>query len=179
MTLPTLFPNHCDQAFWQLVEVVHIPQKFTNHRRITGGDPTRAEDNPCVIIRRLSAMTSVRHNQETNNPPHNCQVHHIGCICVLPDAPLGLPIPRILMLNILTLTVTDKGVQKSRPNNQTSESYTSKYIPPHIQAEKHTSEHSYRPTGCRRIFFRIRSCEYSTTPKGENKRTHILQKGGN
>ena len=28
------------------------------------------------------------------------------------------------------------------------------------------------------FFFGIRSCEYSTTPKGENKRTRILQKGG-
>ena len=27
------------------------------------------------------------------------------------------------------------------------------------------------------FFFGIRSCEYSTTPKGEDKRTHILQKG--
>ena len=131
---------------------MHIPQTLRNHRQITVGDPTRAEDNPCVIIRRLIVTKPVWHNQETNTPPRNCQVRHIGCICVLPDAPSERPDPRFLRSNILTLTETTKELQNAGPNNETSEIYTSKSSPTHLEADKHTSEHSHQPTDCRRIF---------------------------
>ena len=120
--------------------------------KFLGGDTTRAEDNPCVIIRRLSATKPVWHNQETKTPPRNFQVRHIGCICVLLDAPLERPEPRFLMSNIITLTATTKGIQNAGPNNETSENYTIKTSPPHLQDDKRTSEHSHRSTGCRRIF---------------------------
>ena len=113
-----------------------------------------------------------------NTPPWNCQFCHIGCICVLPDAPLEQPDPRVLRSKILTLTETTKGLHKSVPNNKTLEIYTSKSSPSHIQADKHTYEHSHRPTDRRRIFLGMRSSEYSTTPKGEDKLTRILQKEG-
>ena len=58
--------------------------------------PTRAEENPCVIIHRLSVTKKVRHNQIINTPPRNCQVLHIGCICVLPDAPSEQPEPILI-----------------------------------------------------------------------------------
>ena len=121
-----------------MVWVVHIPQTFRNHRRIPGGGPTIAENNPRVIIRRISATKPVRHNQEKNTHPRNYQVRHIGCIYVLPDAPLERPDPRVLRSKIITLTETTKGLKNSGPNNETSESYTRKTSPPHIQADKHT-----------------------------------------
>ena len=130
----------------------YIPQTLRSHRRILEVDPTRAEDNPCVIIRRLSATKPVRKNKEKNTPPRNCQVRHIGFICVLPDAPSEQPDPRFLRLNIFTPTATTQGLQNSRPNNQTSENYTSKASPPHLQADKHTPEHSHWSNDCRRIF---------------------------
>ena len=40
--------------------------RFRNYIQITWGDPTRAEDNHCDIIRCLSATKPVRHNQETH-----------------------------------------------------------------------------------------------------------------
>ena len=131
---------------------MHITQTFRNCRRIPGGDPTRAEDNQCVIIRLLSATKPVRHNQEKNTPPQNCQVRNIGCICVLIDAPLERPNPRVLRSNILTIIATTKGLKNAGPNNKTPESYTRKASPPHLQADKHTSEHSHQRTDFRRIF---------------------------
>ena len=120
--------------------------------KLLGGDPTRAEENPCVIIRRLSATKLVWQNQETNTPPQNCLVRHIGCICIFLYATLERTDPRFLRSNILTLTETTKGIQHFGPNNKTSESYTSKASLPHIQADKHTSEHIHWPTDSRRIF---------------------------
>ena len=131
--------------------MVHIPQTFRNSRRIPGGGPTRAEENPCIIIHRLSMTKPVLHNQETNNPSHNCQVRHIGCICVLPDAPSERPKPRVLRSNILTITEITMGLQNAGPKNETQESYTRKATPPHLQADKHTPEHSHWSTDHRRI----------------------------
>ena len=54
------------------------------------------EYNPGIIIRRLSATKPVRKNGETCTPPRNCQVRHIRCICVLPDAPSERMYPRVL-----------------------------------------------------------------------------------
>ena len=138
--------------------MVHIPQKFMHGGRILEEDPTRVEDNHCVIIRQLSAKKPVWHNQEINSPPCNCQVRPIGCIYVLPDAPSEQPNSRVLISNILTLIDTPKGLQNAGSNNKTSEIYTRKSIPSHIQADKHTSEHSHQPTDSRRIFFGMRSC---------------------
>ena len=132
----------------------NIPQKLRNHRLIPGRDPKRAEENPCVIIRRLSATKPVRHNQETNTPPRNCQVRHIGCICVLLDAPSERPDPRVLKSKILNTTATTQGLKNARPNNQTPERYTIKSSPPHLQADNHTPEHSHWSTDYRRIFLR-------------------------
>ena len=116
--------------------------------------------------------------KETNNPPRNCQVRHNGCICVLPDAPSDGPKPGFLMSNILTTTSTTQGLQNDRPNNQTSEIYTRKIV---LHIYKRINTHlntaiSQLITGA--FFFGIRSCEYSTTPKWEDKCTRILQKGG-
>ena len=111
-----------------------------------------------------------------DGPPRNCQVRHIGCICVLTDAPSERPEHRVLRSNILTPRATTQGIENAIPNNQTPEIYTSKASPTHLQAEKHTPEHSHWSTDRRRIFFSMRSCEYYTTPKGEDKRTRILQK---
>ena len=134
--------------------MVHIPKTLMNHRQIPGGYTTRAEDNPCFIIHRLSATKPVRKNQETNTPPRHCQVRHIGCIYVLPDAPSEQPDPRFLRSNIHNLTATTQGLKNARPNNQTSESYSRKSNAPHIQADKHTPEHRHWSTDCRRIFLR-------------------------
>ena len=109
-------------------------------------------ENPCVIISLLNATKPVWHNQETNTPPRKCQLQHIGCIFVLLDAPSEQPEPRFLRSNILTLKATTKGLQNAGPKNETSEIYTIKDIPPHLQADKHTYEHNHQPTDCRRIF---------------------------
>ena len=101
---------------------------------------------------RISAKKSVWHNQETNTPPRNCKIRHIGCICVLPEAPSERPGPRELRSNILTLTEKTTELQKSGPNNKTSKSYTTKASPSHLKVYKHTSEHSHRPTDLWRIF---------------------------
>ena len=120
--------------------------------KFLGGIP-RAENNTCAIICRFSAKKLFRHNQETNTPPRNCQVRHIGCICFLPDAPSERPDPRVLRPNILTLTETTTGIQNSGNIKKTSKNYTRKSSLSHLQADKHTSEHSHRPTYCRHIFF--------------------------
>ena len=93
----------------------HIPPTLRDHRQIPGRDPTSAEDNTGVIISRLSATKPVCHNQETNTPPRNCQVIHIGCICVLPDAPLERPDPRVLRSKILNPTATTQGIKTLDP----------------------------------------------------------------
>ena len=131
---------------------MNIPQTLRNHRLFTRWDLTRAENNPFVIVCCLSTTKPVRHNQETNTPPRNFQVIHIGCICILLDAPLEQPNPRFLRSNILTLTETTKGLQNSGTNNKTPESYSRKVSPPHLQEDKHTSDYSHRPTDIRRIF---------------------------
>ena len=157
---------------------MHIPQTFSNRRQIPGGGTTIAEYNPCVIICRFSATKIVRHNQETNTPPWNCQVLHIGCICVLPDAPSDRPNPRVLRSNIVTITETTKGIQNAGPNNETSEIYTSKASPPYLQANKPTSEHSHRPTDHRRIFLRyaVLRVLYNSL-KGVQTHTHPSERG--
>ena len=111
---------------------MRIPQTFRNHRRIPGGDPTRADENPCVVIRRLSATKPVWNNQETNTPPRNCQVLHIQCIYVLPDETSEQPDPIVLRSNILTFAATTEGLQNARHNNQKPEIYNTKAIPPHL-----------------------------------------------
>ena len=157
---------------------MHIPQKLRYRRKFLGGDSTRAEDNPCDIIRRLSAKKPVRHNQETNTPPRNCQVRHIRCICILPEAPSERPDPRVIRSNILTITDTTQGLQNAGPKNETSKSYTRKTSPPHLQAEKHTSEHSHCSTGRRRIFLWhtvLRVLNYSK--RGGQVHTHTSEGG--
>ena len=114
---------------------MHIPQSLRNRRQIPGGDSTRAEDNPCVIILRLSATKPVWHNQEINNPPRKCQVRHIGCICILLDAPSERPDPRVLRSNILNLTATTKGLKNVIPNNKNHKSTLEKLV-----------LHIYKPT---------------------------------
>ena len=117
---------------------MQITQIFRNHRQITGGCPTRAEGNPCVVICLLFATKPVQHNQESNTPSRNCQVRHIGCICVLPDATSGLPDPRFLRSNILTLIDTTKGLKNAGSNKETSERYTRKLF---IHIYKQTNTH--------------------------------------
>ena len=129
-----------------------IPQTFRHCRQIPVGDLTRAEENPCVIIRRFSAKKPVRHNQDTNTPPGNCEVRHFGCICVLPDSPSERPDPRVLWSIILTLIETTTGLQNAVPNKETSKLYTRKSSTSYLQADKHTSENSHSPTGRRRNF---------------------------
>ena len=99
---------------------MHIPQTFSNRKLITGGYPTRAEDNPCVILRRLGTTKPVWHNQETNTPPRNGQVRHIECICILPKAPLERPEPTVLRSNILILTEKTQWLKNAGPNNKKS-----------------------------------------------------------
>ena len=134
--------------------MAHIPETLRNCRNIPGGYPTGSDDSPCVIICRLTATKPFRNNQETNTPPRKCQVLHIGCICVLPEAPSEQPEHRVLRSNNLTLIVTTQGLQNARPNNQISEIYTSKASSPHLKADKNTPEHSYWSTDCQRIFLR-------------------------
>ena len=145
---------------------MHIPQTFRNPRRITGGDTKIEEYNTCVIIHRLSATKPFRNNQETNNPRRNCQVRHIGCICILLDAPSERPNPRVFRSKFLTITATTKGLQKVGTNNETSESYTSKSSPPHIQAKKTHLNTAIGQLIAGAFFFGMRSCKYSTTLKG-------------
>ena len=77
----------------------------------------------------------VRKNKETYTPPRKCQVRHIGCICVLPDAPSEQPDPRVLRSKILTPTAATQEIQNSRPNKQTPESYTVKASPAYLKSE--------------------------------------------
>ena len=129
---------------------------FLKHSGISdiflGGGSKIAEENPRVVICRFSATKPVRHNHETTTSPRNCQVRHIGCICILPDAPPEGPNPRGLRSNILTITETNKGLKNSGSKSKTSKRYTRKSSPSHLQADKHTSENSHRPTYFRRIF---------------------------
>ena len=81
--------------------------------------------NPRVIICCFSEKKPVRHNQETNTLPRNCQILHIGYICVLPYAPLEQPDPRVLRPKIPIITETTQGIQNYGPNNETSKSYSS------------------------------------------------------
>ena len=115
------------------------------------GDPTRAEDNTCVIICCFRAKKPVRQNQEKYSPTE-LPVRHFGCICVLPDVSSDRPDPRGLRSNIPTLTETTTRIQNAGPNNKTSKSYTRKDSNSYPQADRHTSEHSHRPTDFRRIF---------------------------
>ena len=132
----------------------NIPQTLRSHRHITGSNPTSTENNPGVIIRYHSATKPVRENGETCTPPRNCQVCHIGCICVLPDAPSERPDPRFLRSNILNHIATTQGLQNSRPTNKTPKSYTSKTYPSHLQTDGYTPKHSHRSTDRRCIFLR-------------------------
>ena len=57
-----------------------------------------------------------------------------------------------------------------------------KPIPDNIVLHIDRKDHSHLSTSTGKLitgdfFFDMNSCEYSTTPKGENKRTHILRKG--
>ena len=88
------------------------------------------------------------------SPPRSCEVLHIGCICILLEAPSEQPGPRVLRSNIPTLIATTKGLQNAIPNNQTSQRYTRKASTPHLQAVKHTSEHIPWSTDHMRIFLR-------------------------
>ena len=130
----------------------HIPPTLRNHRQIPVRNPTSTENNLGVIIRRLSATKPVRKNGETCTPPRNCQVRHIGCICVLLDAPSERPDPRVLRSTILNYTATTQGIQNTRPTNKTPESYTSKTYPSHLQTDGYTPKHSNRSTDRRCIF---------------------------
>ena len=121
---------------------------------LTHRNPTSTENNPGVIIRRLSATKLVRKNGETCTPPRNCQVCHIGCSCVLPDAPSERPDPRVLRSNILNYTATTQGLQNTRTTNKTSKRYTRKTYPSHLQTDGYTPKHSHRPTDRRCIFLR-------------------------
>ena len=132
----------------------NIPQTLRNHIQIPGRDPTSTENNPGVIIHRLSATKPVRKNEETKNPPRNCQVLHIGCICILLDAPSEGPDPRVLRSVILNHTATTQGLQNTRPTNKTPEIYTSKAYPSHLQTDGYTPKHSHRSTDRRCIFLR-------------------------
>ena len=118
LTLPTALPKPLQPSSLTTgiggAHSLNIQESQTNS---WGGGPTRAEDNPCVIICRLSVMKPVRHNQETNNPQRNCQVRHIRCICILPDAHSERPGPKVLRSNILNLVKTTKGLQNAGPNN--------------------------------------------------------------
>ena len=157
---------------------MHIPQTFRHCGQIPGGYPTRAEDNPCVVIRRLSATKPFRKNQGKNTPKRNCQVRHIGFICVLPDAPSDQPDPRFLRSNILTFIETTKGLQNAGPNNKTSKSYTIKASPSQLQSYKHTSEHSHRPNYCRCIFlWRAVLRVLDNSKKGGQTHTHPSERG--
>ena len=62
------------------------------------------------------------------------------------------------------------------PPTKKSKAIPAKLVP-HIYKKKYPSEPSPRPTDFRCILFGMRSCEYYTTTKGENKCTRILQKG--
>ena len=135
-------------------KVPNIPQTLRNHRQIPGRNPTSTENNHGVIIRRLSATKLVRKNRETCTPQRNCQVRHIGCICVLPDAPSERPDPRVLRSNILNHTSTTQGLQNTRPTNKTPKSYTSKTYPSHLQMDGYTPKHSHHSTYRRCIFLR-------------------------
>ena len=98
----------------------NITPTLRNNRQIPVRNPTSTENNPGVIIHRLSATKPVLKNRETYTPLLNCQVRHIGCICFLPDAPSDQPNPRVLRSNILNHTVKTQGIQNARPTNKTS-----------------------------------------------------------
>ena len=157
--------------------MVNINQTFRHCRRIFVAGPTRAEENPCVIIRHFIVKEPVLHNQETNASARNYQVRHIGCIYSLPDATLEWTDPRVLRSNVLTPTETNKGLQNAVPNNKTSKSYTSKANPSPLQVVKHTYEHSHQTADLRHIFLLRAVLQLLNNYKREDKRTRILQKG--
>ena len=138
---------------------------------------TSAEDNTGVIIRRLSATKPVLKNKETYTPQRNFQVRHIGCIYVLPDAPSKRPGPRVLRSKSLILQPQLKGYKTLDPPIKHQKAIPAKLV---LHIYKRTGTHLNTAIGqvtTGAFLFGIRSCEYSTTPKGEDKNTHILQKG--
>ena len=155
----------------------NIPQTLSNHRQIPRRNPTSTENNPGVIIRRLSATKPVWKNEDTYTPPQNYQVRHIGCICVLPDAPSERPDPRVLRSNIFNPTETTQGLQTLDPPTKYQKAIPAKLV---LHIYKRTDTHLNTSIGqliAGTFFFGMQSCEYSTTPKGEDKRTRILHKG--
>ena len=84
---------------------------------------------------------------EKKTPPRNCQIRHVGCICVLLDSPSEQPDPIVLRSNILNITETTQEIKKYVPKNKTSKIYTSQASLPHLQGKKTESDIVYHTPG--------------------------------
>ena len=153
-TLKTAFPKPLQSISLATGKGGEYSSNTQESQEIPGRNPTSIENNPGVIIRHLSATKPVQKNGETCTPPRNCQVRHIGCICVILDAPSEQPDPRLLRSNILNHAATTQGLQNNRPTNKTPKSYTRKTYPSRLQTDGYTPKHSHRSTDHRCIFLR-------------------------
>ena len=157
--------------------MVHIPQKVRHRRRIPGGYPTRAADNTCIIIRRLSAKKPVWHSQE------KILLHGTVKSDILDvSASLQTYLMRNLNLeaSVKKPLLLHRKIQGYRTLDPTTKHQ--KYIPANLVLHIYRQTNTHLNTSIGQLiagefFFGMQSCEYSTTPKGDYKRTHILHKG--
>ena len=148
---------------------MHIHQTFRNHRQIPGEGPTRAEENPCIIISHLSATKPVWHNQETNTPPRNCQVRHTRCICVLRTHCRSDPTLESSGQTSLLLQQQLSGHKTLDPTTKHQKDTPAKLV---LHIYKLTNTNLNTAIGqltAGAFFFGMRPCKYSKTPKGEDK----------
>ena len=106
--------------------MVHIPHTYRYQEQIHGNNPSRKKYNTGVVICSISAKKPVWRNKKIQTPPQNRQVHHIGCIWILPDALSGQPDPRRIRKISLSLQRQLQSYKEVEPpRNTRSPSYPS------------------------------------------------------
>ena len=103
--------------------MAHIPHTHRHQEQIPRKNSIRIQDNPSAIICSISTKKPVWSNKEIQTPPRNRQGHRIGCICFLPDAPLGQPNPRCIRTKIPYPTLATTGLKISGPPHKTPEGH--------------------------------------------------------
>ena len=132
--------------------MVQITHTHRHHKQISVWNPTKRKDNHSVIIHRISAKKPVWRNKEIQNPPWNCQCRCIGCICVLPGAPLGRPDPGYIKAKIPYTKTKSTGIQSCGPPQKKPEGYPRQYGVTYLQEKILTTDHSHQAADTRRLF---------------------------
>ena len=114
-------------------KMVHIPHTHSNKEKIPGRNPTRRQYNPGIVICGISLNKSVWRNKEIQTPPRNRQGCHIGCICILLDAPLGQPDPKRIRRKYLILQRQLRGYKLLDPPHETPEVHPIQARVTHLQ----------------------------------------------